>query len=48
MLIAIFVLIFFCAFTIVTGVSSLVSIEERPTLKILADELPREQKKKKR
>jgi len=48
MLIFILVLAFFCAFTLVTGIFSLVSIEERPTLKILADELPREEKKKKK
>ena len=48
MLIFILVLAFFCAFTLVTGIFSLVSIEERPTLKILADEFPREEKKKKK
>jgi len=48
MLIFILILVFFCAFTLVTGAFSVINIEERPTLKILADELPREEKKKKK
>lgn len=48
MMILILILVFFCVFTLVTGVFSLVQVEERPTLKILADELPKEEKKKKR
>ena len=48
MLIVIFTLAFFSAFTLVTGAAWMVNIEERPTLRLLADEIPREQKKKKR
>lgn len=47
MLILIFILIFFSAFTLVAGLASIFKMEERPTLKILEDELPKEEKKKK-
>jgi pilus assembly protein TadC len=46
-LIFILILIFFSAFTLVNGIFSILKIEERPTLKILEEELPREEKKKK-
>lgn len=47
MLIFILILIFFSVFTLVTGLASIFKMEERPTLKILEDELPKEEKKKK-
>jgi pilus assembly protein TadC len=48
MLILILVLAFFCGFTLVAGLFSFIKVEERPTLKILADELPKEEKEKKK
>ncbi len=48
MLILILVLVFFCAFTLVAGIFSLIKVEERPTLRILAEELPKEERKKKK
>jgi len=48
MIILILILVFFCAFTLVTGVFSVIKLDERPTLRILADELPKEEKKKKK
>lgn len=47
MLIVILGLIFFAVFTLALAVASAVKREARPTLKILEEELPREQKKKK-
>jgi pilus assembly protein TadC len=47
MLVFILILIFFSAFTLVTGVFSILKIEERVTLKILDEEFPKEEKKKK-
>ncbi len=47
MLIVILGLVFFAVFTLALAVASTVKREARPTLKIMDEEMPREQKKKK-
>ena len=47
MLVLVLSLTFFCILAFAVGLLSVVKIEEKPTLKILADEFPQEEKKKK-